>query len=764
MYPPTPPTRSSLGRLLVLTALLAASLLPGQPGHARDTTPSNQNAGKAIELFEVRLERRISVDALGNARVVQKWSMSLNYYRSLIARLSPRITEEKKDSQGTRKVARLVSGPSTANVLSYLGLTSLPLAIEGLSGQLDDRAGTITATFQVPGWAIARAPGKWRLDLFDNARWYEPLDLNLPPISGLFRHTLTSFESGKARLQFDKTSRLSANRRLILASRVEITLPRSARAVKFAKQPNGLFALTYRAARPAPAGAEGQPPEFEFQLRKEIVPALHKLYGDPTWGTFAVARCSFTNPSNEVVEDLRVRCYVAAENSRREYNEWETVAGLVYPGGRVGFALHPLLDASLRSNRSRMIGKVHIEYEYTRPTGRKVRRLAEAGRITILGLNDSVETSLDLGALADPTYYHHCLDSGMILASFVHPNDPVIKDLKGRVSKVVGGLPINSSDRNTRLFLQALFDVLRVNVSYTNPTTGALEGSRIWQHFYYGRDVLRTRAGTCIDLAILYASVAEAVGMEVHIALVPGHALPAIRLPESGQLLFVETTLCGSGTLQRSRPFDEAVQVGRKTYDEAVELGLYYLIDVKALRSFISPPELPALEGANPLDDWKIAMPPLRPTATVTRLVKTRQDVMRGDRLGVEIVVEVQVQNARGQEFFASAVLSDRQGQPLSAVKSAFSEPGDAPLEHKAWAASKRLVASTSDDASYDVTLFLPYEEIPTVKADGVEREFRFIVDVYHPLYKEWMASKTQAGKLVVKQASAALAQRPRIP
>ncbi len=745
------PTKSLLARLLVLAALLA-----GAPAHAE--APS-----KNVEKVVIRLDRSVSLDSLGNGTVVQKWTLSPAIYQALVARLSPRTIEEVKDRDGsTRRVPRLLGSPSPASVLAYLGLTSLPVRLDDLRGSLDPKTNTITATYKVPGWAVATGRGKWALPLLDNARWYNPLAYNLPPVSGLVKHSLAGVRGGRASLRFGQTLSLGDKLQLVQLSQVEVHLPRGGRNVKFGKRANGTYALSYEALAPAGGGSKGQEAEFDLLPRKEIVPALHKLYADPTWTSFAVARCSFFNRGAETLQDLRVRCCVSGENTRKGYNEWERIAARVYPGGRVQFALYPLLDAALRNNKSRVTGKVHVEYEYTRPGGRKVRHLADPGRITVLGLNDAVENSLDFSELADPTFYHHNMDAALVMTAFVQPNDPVIKDLKGRLSKALGGLAVNSSDRNSLLFLRTLYDVLRANISYTHPT-GGHDQRRRWQHVYHGRDVLRTRAGTCIDLALLYASVAEAVGIDVRLVLVPGHAFPAIRLPQSGQLFFVETTGCGDGTLARSYPFTVAARFARNKYNEWSSLGQCITIDVSEMRKHVSPAELPRLGLANPLDEWKIQMPPVRPEVEVTEVVGTKHDVVVKGRTGVQVHAVVRVKGGRGQELTASLFLLDKQGRFLRATKVAFSEPGEAALTAKSWAASIRLLPPKHDPAVYQLYFFLPYEELPGAAADGVEREYAFEVDVYNPLYKEWVGSKTQKGKLQVKRGNPAVAHGFRV-
>jgi hypothetical protein len=85
----------------------------------------------------------------------------------------------------------------------------------------------------------------------------------------------------------------------------------------------------------------------------------------------------------------------------------------------------------------------------------------------------------------------------------------------------------------------------------------------------YGRDVLGKRAGTCIDLAILFASACEAVGLEPVLILPPGHCFPAVKLFDKERheigLIGVETTMIGR------YEFEEALRKGKEELQEALQ-------------------------------------------------------------------------------------------------------------------------------------------------------------------------------------------------
>ena len=179
----------------------------------------------------------------------------------------------------------------------------------------------------------------------------------------------------------------------------------------------------------------------------------------------------------------------------------------------------------------------------------------------------------------------------IVLASFVSCDDPLMQELGGRVSQMAGGPASSLRNEDAAKFLAALYNFLTINkISYQTPPGGTFQG-QFGQHLKYGRDVLRNRAGTCIDLAVLYASVCESVGLTPVLYVIPGHCFPAVRMP-GGQLVPVEATMIGRGT------FLQAVETAEKTLREARASGNVIEINVKALHDMgVHSLDLPAMEA-----------------------------------------------------------------------------------------------------------------------------------------------------------------------
>jgi hypothetical protein len=78
-------------------------------------------------------------------------------------------------------------------------------------------------------------------------------------------------------------------------------------------------------------------------------------------------------------------------------------------------------------------------------------------------------------------------------------------------------------------------------------------------------EVLDQQGGNCIELALLYASAAEALDLEAALILIPGHAFVGVRTDqENANYYFVETTMIGHAS------FSEAVDTAGGEFDEAL--------------------------------------------------------------------------------------------------------------------------------------------------------------------------------------------------
>ena len=185
------------------------------------------------------------------------------------------------------------------------------------------------------------------------------------------------------------------------------------------------------------------------------------------------------------------------------------------------------------------------------------------------------------------------------LAAFVQPNHPVLRGVLDEAVSILGketkisALPGYQLPQLVRPMVQSIYQAL-VNrkITYSDPPASwDLKGQRIRNP----QTVLDEKVGTCLDTAVLFASLLEASGLHPVIAVIPGHAfvgfwtaeyyaeqadpplwteLPisdVINLVDSGYIELIETTTICDGLNQV--PYAQAVTETRGRISSTDGLG-----------------------------------------------------------------------------------------------------------------------------------------------------------------------------------------------
>jgi hypothetical protein len=160
-----------------------------------------------------------------------------------------------------------------------------------------------------------------------------------------------------------------------------------------------------------------------------------------------------------------------------------------------------------------------------------------------------------------------------LLAAMVMPNDPAVEELIRAAADytdsgiIASGYSGATNDEDGKVWerLEAIWEAQSevYDITYVDTPVDFTPGSV--QRIRLPAEVLEQRAGNCIELALLYASAAEALRLEAAILLVPGHAFVAIRTDQEGGIYYpIETTLVGRST------FEDAVDMGADEFKEAM--------------------------------------------------------------------------------------------------------------------------------------------------------------------------------------------------
>lgn len=160
-----------------------------------------------------------------------------------------------------------------------------------------------------------------------------------------------------------------------------------------------------------------------------------------------------------------------------------------------------------------------------------------------------------------------------LLGVMVTPTDPAVKNDLIRAaanydpsrSMLSGYQSEGDSDNSVYQRLDDIWQAETNDFSMTYISTPVSFAPGDTQAIRLPSEALSSASGNCIELALLYASAVEALGMQPVIVIVPGHAYLGVRVDDTGDsYYFVETTMIGQAT------FDEAVTEGGNEWDEAL--------------------------------------------------------------------------------------------------------------------------------------------------------------------------------------------------
>lgn len=329
----------------------------------------------------------------------------------------------------------------------------------------------------------------------------------------------------------------------------------------------------------------------DLRVRDRLMTTVYKVYGLGTdFGAQWIAKTVLKNEGTNVARNLRVRYRLQGYG---EWSPWDKYPEVV-PGQTVVSVNYPVLDASIAKLRSNTPAILLVEWSYDDGTGSK-KEDDDSKKVVLLGVNEFVFSSL----VGDESFgtWQEGFNNAPLLAAWVTRNDGVVKHLAAMANKNAGGVGGSTDAKSAVAVLKACYELLLLNdFSYQHPPslsdkTVSFDAHMV-QNVKLPRDTIRDRSGTCIDLAILFAAMANAVGLEPHLALIPGHCFPVIKLP-GGQLVGVETTGVSGGIRFGSAGFDKVLEIGTQELAKAQEDGRIYLIDVQSLWTRgVSNPEI----------------------------------------------------------------------------------------------------------------------------------------------------------------------------
>jgi len=325
------------------------------------------------------------------------------------------------------------------------------------------------------------------------------------------------------------------------------------------------------------AGAASAEPKLEVQLlpREEILTAAYKVYGDDQQNQWA-AKTLIKNVGDVPVESFTISYKIEG------YCDWTSTENYptILPGETVRDYCWPNLDdAQMKEITTKTPVELTVRYQYDGLS----QPVEDTDKIYLLGRNDFVFTSL---ADEDVLTFTDQFDNYPMVAAFVTPNEETVKSV---ANALAGGLETGMNDQDVGTAFLRVFDGLRqLGVKYIQEPS-SYWSDRAAQYVQYPAETLSRTTGTCLDLAICYAALMEAVGIKSYVALIPGHAIPVIELPNSGEWYAIESTFIDKDYALSHFPGEtspevtaaECVDMAAAELDQAMQEGSFIMIDIE---------------------------------------------------------------------------------------------------------------------------------------------------------------------------------------
>lgn len=312
----------------------------------------------------------------------------------------------------------------------------------------------------------------------------------------------------------------------------------------------------------------------DMKYKEKVMSAMYKVYGIPDL-QFWLAKTVIKNTGAVPIYDLTVSYKIT------EYiPDWSspTTYAKVVPGQTVVDLFYPCLSSEVTKLTTKRPLELSVRLQYT--VGDKPYEKIETERFELLGINSFVGSNL--GAEESTGSWYDNYNNAWGLPVFVTPYEPTVNRFAKDATK---GIAARLSDEEAAKALEACYNAIcNEGIGYITEPSGFWTGGITSQYIQYPKDTLDGKAGTCIDLAILYCAMCEAVGLKSYLMLIPGHAFPVIESPVAGYLWPVEMTGVPN------TDFASACDTGVREYNDAIK-GYYYELDLEQLwKEGVTPP------------------------------------------------------------------------------------------------------------------------------------------------------------------------------
>ena len=345
------------------------------------------------------------------------------------------------------------------------------------------------------------------------------------------------------------------------------------------------------AGRPAPGRLS-----WDIQNKKTVMTFAYKAYGNPAAGEgrYSLSKTIFTNHGEGPVSDVEISYHIP------EYVSWTTPEKYpeILPGQTIIDLFYPKLPAKVTELTSTTSATLEIKIAWEEE-GKRLEQIVKR-EISFRGVNEVEYTSLPPEEIVS---WFDMNDNTQLLSSFVTTDDPVVKIFAGEITRFSGGTTAGAGGgvKEVVRLMKAFYEYQVLTGFHYASSKGVPEEmgdvKSFVQNIRLPREVIMNANGLCIELAILWSTVMEHLGVRTYLVIIPGHAF-TIVVSDSGEWIPVETTAISGKGLGGAATFDQAVEAGVKVWQKARESQKFILFDIQKLQTAgIRPPELKVLDA-----------------------------------------------------------------------------------------------------------------------------------------------------------------------
>lgn len=337
-------------------------------------------------------------------------------------------------------------------------------------------------------------------------------------------------------------------------------------------------------------------------VRKSLMTFAYKIYGDQAAqnGRYFLSKIVFRNDGTGPVHDFSISYQIP------DYIPWTTPeTRSEVPAGQTFVQLYyPQLPAKVTQLSSQTTTTLETKIHWSDQEGKPQEQILRAN-VELRGVNEIEYTDLPSSELL--TWYD-MFATAPFATAMVTPNDPVVKEFVAEVTKRTGGTTagIAGGAQEVARIMKAMYDYMcETGMRYTSDAgvpTKIGDVQTIVQTVRLPRDVITTNEGLCIELALLWASCMEHLGLQSTVVFIPGHALTVVRYGQGEyDVIPIECTAITPMAVGAKEPvsFEKAVQMatGELFPEDSSKRPPEIFVNVQQYqKEGFHAPELPAID------------------------------------------------------------------------------------------------------------------------------------------------------------------------